>query len=106
MMVVDRWRAYLQRGPFVIKTYHKSLCSLGDQVLNTDLQRKAMTKLVGLQFKIQYKKGIDNKVVDALSRMEHPLSLHSISVSSAQPLWIQEVINSYAVDPKTHELLT
>lgn len=35
MMAVDRWRQYLQRGPFLIKTDHKSLCSLGDQVLTT-----------------------------------------------------------------------
>lgn len=42
MMAVDRWRAYLQRGPFLIKTDHKSLCNLDDQVLHTDLQKKAM----------------------------------------------------------------
>lgn len=48
MMAVDKWRAYLQRGPFVILTDHKSLCNLGDQQLDTDLQRTAMSKLVGL----------------------------------------------------------
>jgi hypothetical protein len=37
MMAVDRWRAYLQRGPFVIVTDHKSLCNLGDQKLDTEL---------------------------------------------------------------------
>ena len=31
MMAVDRWRSYLQRGPFTIVTDHKSLCNLGDQ---------------------------------------------------------------------------
>lgn len=35
MMAVDKWRAYLQRGPFTIKTDHKSLCCLDDQVLHT-----------------------------------------------------------------------
>ena len=35
MMAVDRWRSYLQRGPFTIVTYHKSLCNLGDQQLDT-----------------------------------------------------------------------
>jgi hypothetical protein len=48
MMAVDKWRSYLQRGPFVILTDHKSLCNLGDQQLDTDLQRRAMAKLVGL----------------------------------------------------------
>jgi hypothetical protein len=51
MMAVDKWRAYLQRGPFLIYTDHKSLCNLGDQQLDTDLQCRAMAKLVGLQFR-------------------------------------------------------
>jgi hypothetical protein len=28
LMVVDKWRCYLQRGPFVIQTDHKSLIHL------------------------------------------------------------------------------
>lgn len=59
MMAVDKWRSYLQRGPFTIVTDHKSLCTLGDQHLVTDVQRRAMSKLVGLQFKFQYKRGVD-----------------------------------------------
>lgn len=31
MMAVDKWRSYLQCGPFMIVTDHKSLCTLGDQ---------------------------------------------------------------------------
>jgi hypothetical protein len=50
MMVVDKWRQYIQRGPFLILTDHKSLCNLSDQQLTSDLQRKAMSKLIGLQF--------------------------------------------------------
>jgi hypothetical protein len=53
MLAIDKWRSYLQCGPFVIKTDHRSLCHLEDQQLHTDLQRRAMTKLVGLQFKFQ-----------------------------------------------------
>lgn len=48
MMAVDKWRPYLQHGPFEIVTDHKSLCALGEQQLDTELQRKAMSKLVGL----------------------------------------------------------
>jgi hypothetical protein len=65
MLAVDKWRQYLQRGPFLILTDHKSLCTLSDHHLTTDLQRKAMAKLVGLQFQFKYKKGIDNNVADA-----------------------------------------
>lgn len=84
MMAVEKWRAYLQRGPFVIKTDHQSLCLLGDQVLTSDLQRKAMTKLVGLQFSFQYKKGSENTVAEALSRVGHLLAV--TTTSQSQPV--------------------
>lgn len=56
MLAIDKWRQYLLRGPFVIRTDLKALCHLEDQVLTSELQRKAMTKLVGLQFKFCTKK--------------------------------------------------
>jgi hypothetical protein len=71
MLAVDKWRQYLQRGPFLILTDHKSLCNLSEQQLTTDLQRKAMAKLVGLQFQFKYKKGVDNCAADSLSRVGH-----------------------------------
>jgi hypothetical protein len=37
--------------------------------LSTDLQRKAMRKMAGPQFMFAYKKGLENKVADALSRI-------------------------------------
>jgi hypothetical protein len=51
MMAVDKWQPYLQRVPFTIETDHKSLCCLNEQVLHTELQKKSMTKLIGLQYK-------------------------------------------------------
>lgn len=93
MLAVDKWRQYLQRGPFLILTDHKSLCNLSDQQLTTDLQRKAMAKLVGLQFQFKYKKGIDNGAADALSRVGHLME-----TSVCKPDWIQEVLNSYTTD--------
>uniref|UniRef100_A0A0A8YT52 Integrase catalytic domain-containing protein n=1 Tax=Arundo donax TaxID=35708 RepID=A0A0A8YT52_ARUDO len=104
MMAVERWRQYLLRGPFVIKTDHKSLCHLDDQHLSTELQKKAMTKLIGLQYKFQYKHGPDNKAADALSRIGHFFALQSVSV--CQPAWVQEVLNSYHVDDQALQLLT
>ena len=104
LMAVDKWRCYLQRGQFVIKTDHKSLCHLQDQTLSTDWQKKAMTKLAGLQFKLQYKKGSENKVADALSRVEHAMECSAIS--GATPIWLQEVLNSYTTDVTAQQLLT
>lgn len=103
VMAVDRWRFYLSRAPFVIKTDHQSLCHLGDQHLTSDLQRKTMTKLVGLQFTIQYKKGVENTVADALSRVAHLFVAQSISIS--RPLWLQEILNSYTMDSLAQNML-
>ena len=79
MMAVNKWRSYLQRGPFTILTDHKSLCSLGDQQLVTDVQRCAMSKLVGLQFSFKYRCGVENGTADALSRVGHLLALDALS---------------------------
>ena len=103
IMAIERWRCYVCRGPFVIKTDHKSLCHLENQALTSELQKKAMTKLIGLQFQFQYKKGEDNKAADALSRVGHVFALPAIS--SGQPVWIQEILNSYEIDCKAQHLL-
>ena len=94
----------MQRGAFVIKIDQKSLTYLGYQKLQSDLQRKGMTKLMGLQFHVVYKKGIENVVADALSRMEHMMGLSVLS--KVQPIRIQEVVNSYATDEEAQQLIT
>jgi len=60
--------------PFIIRTDLQSLWHWQDPNLSTELQRKAMTKLAGNQrIPFQYKKGPDNKVAHALSRVGHNL---------------------------------
>jgi hypothetical protein len=104
IMAVERWRPYLQRQEFVITTDHKSLSYLCEQSLNSDMQRKAMTRLMDLQFRVVYRKGKDNLAADGLSRVNHLLALQAIS--EVQPVWMQKVLNSYVTDPKAQELLT
>lgn len=53
-----------------------------------------MAKLARLQLKIQYKKGIENCATDALSRVGH--CEHVAALSACTPVWLQEVLNSYA----------
>jgi hypothetical protein len=82
LMAVDKWRPYLLKQPFTITTDHKSLCHLQDQNLSTDMQRKAMAKLAGLQFKLLYKKGTENTAADSLSRVGHNFLSYSACVDT------------------------
>ena len=104
ILAVDKWRPYLQRAPFIIRTDHQSLTFLGEQQLHSELQKKAMAKMMGLQFQIVYKKGVENVVADALSRVSYLMALSQ--VSEVQPLWVQEVLNSYETDMEAQELKT
>ena len=67
LLAVEQWRSYLQLAKFLIFTDQKSLIHLNEQRLNTVWQQKVFTKLLGLQYRIIYKKGADNRVADALS---------------------------------------
>ena len=62
-----------------------------------------MSKLVGLQFKFQYKRGADSGAADALSRVGQLLMANALSL--CQPRWTQEVINSYETNSGARELL-
>jgi hypothetical protein len=93
LLAIDQWRSYLQCGEFVIFTYQKSMVHLNEQRLHTAWQQKVFTKLLGLTYKVIYRKGSDNRVADALSR--RPDSTNKVSclaLSSYQPKWIDEII--------------
>jgi hypothetical protein len=104
IMVVDRWCPYLQRQEFIIKTDHQSLAYLNDQNLQSELQHKAMTRLMGLQFRIVYRRGKENLAADALSTIPTLMSMQACS--EVQPLWLHEVISSYATDRAAQDLIT
>jgi len=103
IMAVEKWRQYLQRQEFIIRTDYQSLAYLTEQNLHSELQRKAMTRLMGLQFRVVYRKGWENPAADALSRVGHMMAIQAMS--SVQPQWIQEVTNSYVTDKEAQDLL-
>ncbi|WVZ95116.1 hypothetical protein U9M48_040918 [Paspalum notatum var. saurae] len=105
LLAVQQWRAYLQHSEFSIFTDQKSLVQLTDQRLHTQWQQKVFSKLLGLQYKVIYKKGSDNRVADALSRCPAP-NAHCAAISTGVPSWINEVLDSYTNDSSATDLLT
>lgn len=101
-MAVTKWKHYLVGTHFIIRTDHQALKHLLEQQLHTALQYKWMSRLFGLDYEIQYKKGIENVAADSLSRsMENKLVMEEATVaaiSAVQPVWIQQVERSYEGD--------
>lgn len=54
----------------MIITDHKSLKNLLSQVIQTLEQQTFLYKLLGFDYIIEYKLGVENKVADALSSVE------------------------------------
>ena len=105
LLAVDHWRPYLQHAEFTLKTDQKSLAFLDEQRLTTPWQHKALVKLLGLQFKICYKKGVENRAVDALSRVPPGPRQEILAISSVQAVWLKELTDAYASNPHTAKLL-
>lgn len=64
---------------------------------------------MGLDYEVQYKKGAENRVVDALSRqqgdsLKEEGQLNAISMTV--PLWVQDITTSYEGDSMAMELIT
>uniref|UniRef100_A0A0A8Z196 Reverse transcriptase/retrotransposon-derived protein RNase H-like domain-containing protein n=1 Tax=Arundo donax TaxID=35708 RepID=A0A0A8Z196_ARUDO len=105
LIAVDQWCPYLQQGEFVIHTDQRSLIHLNEQCLHTPWQQKVFNKLLRLQYRIEYKKGTENWVVDALSH-RGPDSLQLFAVSSTSPQWLEEVVQGYQSDPSAIEMIS
>lgn len=106
LMAVEQWRPYLQHQEFLIRTDQKSLVHLEEQRLTTVWQQKAFTKLLGLQYRIAYRKGVDNRVADALSRRQHGNQVSLSAISICQPAWLDDIKSSYATNPSAQRWIT
>jgi hypothetical protein len=89
VMAVDKWRSYLHGQEFILRTDHRSLLHLTEQIVTSRIQQKALLKLMDLKYKIQYKQGITNAAADALSRNPDPHQLFAISMSN--PAWLERL---------------
>ncbi|KAL0373662.1 UNVERIFIED_CONTAM: Transposon Tf2-11 polyprotein [Sesamum radiatum] len=71
MLAVSKRRQYIQGQHFIIRTDQQSLKYILEQKIEIILQQRWISKLLGLDYEVQYKKGTGNRAADALSRREH-----------------------------------
>ncbi|KAL5759632.1 hypothetical protein ACOSQ2_018470 [Xanthoceras sorbifolium] len=103
---VQKWRAYLHGNRFTIKTDHHSLKYFLEQKITTLMQQKWLTKLLGYDYVISYKKGKENVVADGLSRaFQEEEDPSYLALTATKPAWVQEVVESYYQDPKATALI-
>lgn len=81
----------------VIRTNQNSLKYIEYQRLAEGIQHKLLIKLLGFNYKVEYKKGRENRAADALSRATH---FEVMAITLAVPVWMQQVFDSYEQDPK------
>lgn len=66
---IQKWRLYLLGRRFIVRTDNQSLKYLMEQRITTPAQSRWVTKLLGYDYAIEYRKGPKNQVADSLSRV-------------------------------------
>ena len=111
VLSVQKWRHYLLGRKYTIISNQKSLKFLLEQ-REVQLQfQKWLTKLLGYDFEILYQPGLQNKAADALSSMEQPLELNTMTTTGivdVELIWkevendeqLQKIINDLKRNPE------
>lgn len=81
---IKKWRPYLLGKRFTVRTDHKSLKYLLEQRITTPAQTRWLPKLLGYDYEIEYKRGIENQGADALSRV---VEFQLLSISLPRSDW-------------------
>jgi hypothetical protein len=102
---LKKWRPYLIGRHFKVKTDHDSLKYFLEQRLSSKEQQKWVTKILGYDFEIVYKKGKQNVVADALSRKDEDVEAFLCAISIIQPDWIIEARDEWKNDEKVWTLI-
>lgn len=79
VFAIQKWRPYLLGCKFVVRTDQKSLKFLLERVIAGDYQ-KWIAKLLGYDFYIEYKRGLENTAANVLSRLPEAMALHLLNV--------------------------
>jgi hypothetical protein len=102
---LKKWCPYLIGRHFKVKTDHDSLNYFLEQRLSSEEQQKWVTKILGYDFEIVYKKGKQNVVADALSRKDEDVEAFLCAISIIQPDWIIQARDEWKNDEKVWTLI-
>jgi hypothetical protein len=102
---LKKWHPYLIGRHFKVKKDHDSLKYFLEQRLSSEEQQKWVTKILGYDFEIVYKKGKQNVVADALSRKDEDVEAFLYAISIIQPDWIIEARDEWKNDEKVWTLI-
>lgn len=100
---VKKWRTYLLGRRFVIHTDQRSLLELMTQFVQTPEQQFYLSKLLGYSYEIVYKPGAQNRVADALSRVDDPTP-QLLAITIPQWDFLLKLRKFYQEDPKFQEM--
>ena len=81
---IKKWRPYLLGKPFTVRIDHKSLKYLLEQRITTPARARWLPKLLGYDYKIEYKSGPENQGADSLSRA---VEFQFLSISQPRADW-------------------
>ena len=92
---LKKWHPYLIGRHFKVKTDHDSIKYFLEQRLSSEEQQKWVTKMLGYDFEIIYKKGKKNVVMDAISRKNEDVEELLYVISIIQPDCISEAMDEW-----------
>lgn len=94
MLALKTWRCFIEGEHFILETDHSPLTYLQTQPLLSRKQARWLEFFEQFHFEVRYKKGIQNRVADALSRVK----LSNLSTWQGKPSWSQEIQQALEVD--------
>lgn len=89
--------------PFIVKTDQESIKYIMEQRITNSLQQKWLSKLLGFDYTIAFKKGRENLVADALSRRHQSGECDLISVQ--RPTWRDELVDNLHEDIEVKQII-
>ena len=102
---VTKWKHYLSSKEFVIRTDQRSLRHLLEQKSVSTIQQRWASKLSGLNYRIEYKPGVENKVADALSRRPQNESFTQLTLTAPHTIDLEALKEEVKQDKALSDII-